>query len=285
MGIFRRRKVKIIDKPIEERTIPEIIESVEHVNPMNKDSILERYNERSSSKVFPKHMKGILSDTDSYLVNQNQQGHFNSGHYDHKDFVDWARGTGRVVKGKTQEDKDKFMRCAKAENELDLSVQIYIDKLWMIDSESKVKWNHKWRGAAYKNPINLSNRKDSTRVIKEVFSQLVKPLYNDIKDAYEWHGQRLDDNGNPPSHHDWLKNLQQKHREYMNGVCHILAIGGHGYYEACNYPCELENLAWSKDLPFAKAYSLFVDEIDPGVIECIQWCNANRHTKWDEDDD
>jgi len=283
MGIFGRRKVVVIDKPIWERTVPELIKSISHVNPMNAESIISDWDNGVIARKFPKFNQGNIQ-LQTYWLNPHNQSCFNYGNYTHQDFIDWANGTGKIVMGKTQEDKDKFMRCAKAKAELDLSVQIYIDKLWMLDSESKVKWQHKWRGAAYKNPINLSNRKDSTQVIKEVFSQLVKPLYNDIKDAYEWHGQRLDDNGNPPSHHDWLKNLQQRHREYMNGVCHILAIGGHGYYEACNTPCELENLAWSKDLPFAKAYSLFVDEIDPGVIECMTWCRENKYTKWDEDD-
>ncbi len=283
MGIFGRRKVKVIDKPVEERTIPEIIESVEHVNPMNKDSVIKSWNERKKSKIFPKHMKGIASDMDSYWVNQNQQGHFNSANLSHQDFIDWANGTGRAVKGKTQEHKDKFMRGAYANMKHDLGLQIYIDHLWMIDSESKTKWNPRYRHSNYSNPINLSGRRDSAQVIKEVLSQIVQRLYRDIKDRWEWDGRYFEDDEERRGR-DWLRTLKSNHREYMHGICHTLAIGGHGYYDACNTPCELENLAWSKDLPFAKAYALFLEDIDPGLVECMQWCSKNYYTDFDKEE-
>jgi len=284
MGIFGRRKLKVIDKPIEERTIPEIIESVEHVNPMNKSGIIEEWHLRNTSRKFPKQMKGKLIDDGTHWVNQNQQGHFNSGHYSHQDFVDWANGTGRVIKGKTQEQKDKFMRGAAANRKHDLGLQIYIKHLWMIDSESKTKWNPKYRQSNYSNPINLSNRRESSDVIKAVFSEMVQSLYRDIKDRWEWDG-RYCETDEERRNHDWLSNLKSNHREYMHGVCHILSVGGHGYYDACNTPCELENLSWSRDLPFAKAYALFLEDIDPGLVECMTWCADNYYNKFEDEDD
>jgi hypothetical protein len=267
MGIFGLRKVKACDKPIEERTVPELIETIPHVNPMNSDSIIKAWNDYETSRRFPKFNKGSLGDQ-SFWMNPHNQTSFEYGQLTHQDFIDWANGTGKAVRGETQEQKDRYMRYAKAHTELDLGVFIYAEYLWMIDSDSKTQWRHRYQHSAYKNPINLSNRRDSQRVIKETFSALVQPLLRDIKDHADWNKGRCT---------EWVRKLSNKHRDYMNAVCTVLAMGGHGYYDACNTPTEIENLSWSKDLVWAKAYSLYLEEIDPGIVECIQWCQENRH--------
>lgn len=276
MGILGRRSVKPCDKPIEERTVIELIETVEHVNPMNKSTIVDSYNSRRLAETFPHHFEGILDSEERYWVNPNNQTSFVSGWFSHRDFIDWANGTGKIVRGETQKQKDKFMRYDKAYSELDLQLFIYSKHLDLIDSESKTvsggssKWGYKHRHLAYKNPINLSNRRDSSTVIKELYSSLVPSILRDIKDQYSW-GRREQD----PKR--WLDNLRKRHQDEMHGTCRVLAMGGHGYYDACNTPTELENLSWSKDLVWAKAYSLFIEEIDPGIVECIRWCDENQY--------
>ena len=257
MGIFKH-KVKACDKPIEERSIPELIETVKHVDPMNKDSIIKDWNANKLARKFPKQNKGMLSDG-RYWVNPNNQTSFEHGHFTRQDFIDWANGTGAAVRGETQEQKDKYMRYAIAHDKLDLSIFTYSEKLWMLDSSSNCTYGHNHMQNPYINNINLSNDRESATVIKETFNTLIQPLLSNIKD----------DINN-------LSVISSKHSTYMDGVCHTLAISGHGYWDACNTPCELENLSWSKDLVFAKAYSLYLEEEYPGLVECIIWCDTNR---------
>ena len=136
MGIFGRRKVKKINKPIEKRSIPELIESVSHVNPMNSESIISDWENDVISRKFPKFNQGNLTNQ-TYWLNPNNQSCFNYGNFTHQDFIDWANGTGVVVKGNTQEQKDKFMRYEKAHSSLDLSIFIYAEHLWKLESDSK----------------------------------------------------------------------------------------------------------------------------------------------------
>jgi hypothetical protein len=266
MGIFKRI-VKTIDKPIEARTIPELIETVPHVNPINSESIINQWYTYETAFKHPFQNKGILHDQ-TYWVNPNNQTSFNSHNMTHKDFIDWANGTGIVVRGNTQCEKDKFMRYAKAYNNVDMLIFIYAKYLYMIDDDSKTKINYgRLSSKAAINPINMSNRRDSRIIIKLMLESLVRPLLRDIKDTIKWR----DGEPNP------LLNLKHTHRTYMEAVTRTLATGGHGYFDACNTPCELENLSWSKDLVFAKAYSIYLEEIDPGLVETIIWCQRNEH--------
>ena len=273
MSIFNRN-IEPHDKPIEERTIPELIETVQHVNPVNSGSIIEDWHINQIARKFPIHNKGLLQN-DSYWSNPHNQTSFDHGHLSHQDFIDWANGTGVVVKGNTQEQKDKFMRYEKAHSSLDLSIFIYAEHLWKLESDSETKWNYRHGRNPYSKPINMSNRRDSHAVIKATLETLVQPLLRDIKDRVEWN--RSSDNDN------WWYDFTRKHKDYMEAVCHTLAVGGHGYWEACNTPCEIINLAWSADLVFAKAYSIYLEEIDPGIVECIQWCQANKYEIKDND--
>jgi hypothetical protein len=49
-----------------------------------------------------------------------------------------------------------------------------------------------------------------------------------------------------------------------------MGIFGPRKVKTCNTPTEIENLSWSRDLVWAKAYSIYLEEIDPGIVECIQ---------------
>jgi hypothetical protein len=265
MGIFNRT-LTLFKKPIEKRSIPELIETIAHIDPMNSDGIKEDCEFHKLAKKFPVIFGGSIGDNRVWM-NPNNQTSFESGWLEHQDFIDWANGTGKVVRGETQEQKDKFMRYARAQNELDSYSFMYIKYLNLIDSESKAKLRWKHHSTPYTKALNLSKRRDSAEVIKEVFSTLVPRLLVDIKEQAEWRKH------DP----DWVGKLRCKHTEYMHAVCDTLTIGGHGYFEACNTPCEIENLSWSRDLVWSKAYCMYLEEIDPGLIDCIKWCDDNRH--------
>ena len=103
MGLFTKKK-KAFDKPIEERSIPEIIQTVLHVNPMNYKSIIEEYDLHQRLKTNSSHSRGLLStNKGKYWSNPHNQTSFLSGWFTHQDFVDWANGTGSAVRGDTQE--------------------------------------------------------------------------------------------------------------------------------------------------------------------------------------
>jgi len=263
------RKVKECKKPIEKRSIQEIIESVAHVDPMNKDSIISDMSLFNRLKKFPKTNKGLLNDysDERYWSNPNNQTSFEHGHLSHQDFIDWANGTGIAVRGETQEQKDKYMRYAHAYDKLDLSVFIYAEHLHLIDADSKFKINYN----RYNNSrrattvIDLGIKRESAKVIKDMFSSFVQSVLNEIKYKYQW-----------DKDYD-ISKYSREISDYMHAVSTTLAYSGHGYFDACNTPTELENLSWSKDLVFAKAYSLYLEETDPGLVDTIIWCQQNRY--------
>jgi hypothetical protein len=271
MGIFGKRKLKVVDKPIEDRTIPELIESVQHVNPMNSDSIIQQWNEFESARKFPKRNLGLLTN-ETFWLNPNEQTAFEYGNVTHQDFIDWANGTGIIVRGETQDQKDKFMRYAKAMTQYDLSLSIYAGHLWKLDDDSPTVIDYgRYRKNGARKSINLSKRRDSKDVIREMLSTFVQPSLRDIKDCIEWGRD--------------LRDISRKNKDFMYAVCQTLAKGGHGYFDACNTPTEIDNLSWSVDLVFAKAYSLYVEELDPGIVECVEWCQSNRNLKSKPEDD
>lgn len=259
MSIFRR-KVKPSKKPIDKRSIVEILETVTHCSAINKNTIVE-YESSLPKKILPQN-SGILKD--GVWLNPSNQTAFNYGNFTKEEFIEWAKGTGPIVKGESQEIKDRFMRYAKAYNELDLNIFIYAKYLWMIDEDSETEINYgRYSGRTVKKPINMSRRQESHDVIKKVLSYYVRPVYRDIKDAIEW-GRGIED-------------VSKKTKDFMYAALKTVALSGHGYYEACNTPTELENLSWSCDLVFAKAYSMYLEEIDPGIVDCIIWCQKNSH--------
>jgi len=262
MKINKSRKLKTADKIIEDRTIPEIIDSVKHIELINTSSVIEKWESFNNARKFPKFNVGLLK-RESFWVNPNNQTAFNYGNFTHQDFIDWANGTGKAIKGNVQDEKDKFMRYSKASLEYNSSVFLYIEHLHKIDNESDtvISYGRSWNNTTKKS-INLSNRRDSITVIREMLSTFVQPTLNDIKESIKW-GRDVSD-------------VRRTNKDFMNGVCQTLAKGGHGYFDACNTPTTLDNLSWSSDLVFAKAYSLYLEEIDPGIIECILWCQYNR---------
>ena len=46
-------------------------------------------------------------------LNPNNQISFNSGYFEKQDFLDWTEGKGKIVKGKTDEEKLLFWNHAK----------------------------------------------------------------------------------------------------------------------------------------------------------------------------
>lgn len=264
MRLLRGKGTKICNKPVDEMSIPEIIDSFAHVDPINSKSIVNEWNLDVIARKFPKFNKGQNSKS-TYWMNPNNQTSFVHGSLSHQDFIDWANGTGIAVRGNTQEEKDKYMRYADAYNKYDLSIFIYIKHLHLLDPEFKVELNyHSIYGndRSAKKPIDAGLTRNSNDVIREMLSSYIRPSLRDIKDAVEWKRD--------------ISSISRRIDDYIGAVCETLAKCGHGYFGACNTPTELCNLAWAKDLVFAKAYSIYLEEIDPGIIECIQWCEANQ---------
>jgi hypothetical protein len=254
MGIFSRL-VKQSNKPIEKRSIVELIETVPHVNPMNQSTIRE----------------SVKEGNDKHWLNPNNQTCFNSGWFTHQDFIDWANGTGPIVKGNTQDEKDKFMKYAKAYTELDLSIFIYEEYLDLLDTNVILhgKSNHgdsKYFQDLSKKPAEETIRLFLSNMAREIKDELITKI------GYERYC-------NPTV--DIKSIIEEKRRKYNDisfNTCWTLSILGKGYFAACNAPSKIENLAWSHDLPFAVAYKEFLEE-DGYELPDFKWVKDNRYNR------
>lgn len=236
MGLFTR-KTKKSKRPIEKQSIPELMDSVKWINPMNKSSILKAL-EKGDEKVW---------------MNPNNQDCFNAGWFTLDDFRDWARGTGIIVKGDTQEAKDKVMHYAKSYYELDMSIFIYSEYLDELEPEI-LHGKSDSRYGTSKYFQDLSKEKDSVKVIKKLLGNHMREIKEKLDSKIRQERTRAKFIDSEPNIKDIISDINRESRDRVYFICHTLSVLGHGYFGACNTPENIENLSWAMDLPFAIAY-------------------------------
>jgi hypothetical protein len=250
MRIFWKSKPS--DKPVEQRSIIELIESVPHVSPMNMTTVI----------------KGVKNGDKRVWVNPNNQTCFNFGWFTRQDFIDWANGTGKIVKGKNQEEKDKFMKYARAYQVLDLCVFNYGVHLDILDTTTILHGKSSYGNKYYRNLEKTA----ATEVIRLVLSDIAREAKSELASAVSY-ARFLDPKVDITK---IVKEKRDKYEERSLTACWTLSILGKGYFGACNTPCVLENLGWSRDLPFATAYYEFLKE-DGYDLPDFKWVIEHRY--------
>jgi len=264
MGILKNRKKKASDKAIEDRSILELIETVAHVNPMNHQSIKEILKDpREDGRVW---------------LNPNQQACFNSGWFVHQDFIDWANGTGVIVKGGTQEEKDKFMKYARAYEELDFHLFAYSEYFHLLDPSIELRVDHRYSERSPNQILKIKGRTDA-EIITDILSNYIKEIKSTLADRMRYVRYTNSIDGHDfESEKDVASKIRRKYNDELRSVCWTVNLMGFGYHEACNTPCEIRNMAWSLDLPFAVAYYEWLKE-DGYDLPDFKFVNDNRY-KW-----
>jgi len=180
--------------------------------------------------------------TERAWLNPMNQESFNYGYFTVQDYIDWMNGTGPIIKGETQEEKDKFWAYAKfiRENKhgwMIIYYQEYFDKLIdPTESESFDSRNHET-----KTPLKIT-KTNKEEVIGTIFGYMVRSLTNDFEGVY-----------NDDDYH-----ILRRFRDECWGAKISLYKLGCGYFGYSNTPKDMLNLSWVPDVVIAKAYYNFL---------------------------
>jgi hypothetical protein len=173
-------------------------------------------------------------------LNPNNQKCFNFGWFEYQDYYDWLEGKGKIVKGKTAEEKQKFWEVAVFELEHDMAWAIGYHKKHfdLIDDSYHPKYKKGYSFYSYiDKPLKI--KKDNEKeIIAKMFGYVCRN-YGDT--SFELKSD---------SH------VLRRMRDELIGVKETLFNLGIGYYGACNTPEEPENLSWIADICEYKAIYL-----------------------------
>ena len=176
-------------------------------------------------------------------LNPHNQKCFNWGWFEYQDFYDWLEGKGKIVKGKTDEEKKKFWDVAVFEQEHDMAWAIgYYKKYFdLIDETYRPKRKTNFGGETdCLKPLKITkdNHKD---IIAKVFGNVCR-----------WYS---DTTVEPESGSHAMNRMDNE----LIGVKETLFALGVGYYGAVNLPEDPENLAWIADIcRYKTAYLYFI---------------------------
>jgi hypothetical protein len=173
-------------------------------------------------------------------LNPRNQKCFNWGWFVYQDFFDWTQGKGKIVKGKTDEEKKKFWDVAMFESQHDYAWAIGYNKKYFgcIDEtyHPKSKPNYYSIERYVEKPLKIT-KTNHEEIIAKVFGDICA-YYSDTELTYE------------SGHH-------RRIRDEVDGAKQVLYTLGVGYYGACNTPEEPLNLSWISDICIYKSVYLY----------------------------
>jgi hypothetical protein len=118
-----------------------------------------------------------------YWLNPQNQKCFNFGWFCRQDFIDWMQGTGKIVKGSTPEEKQKFWQAACFESKYDYgwSVGYSLKYFHLLDTkyEPKFESSGNWMNRKIDNSLKISS-KNHAEIIGKVFGQISR-YYSDMQ--------------------------------------------------------------------------------------------------------
>lgn len=173
-------------------------------------------------------------------LNPENQLCFNSGWYSIDDFNDWMQGKGKIIYGKTNEDKAKFWRYAELNAKYDKFWSIYYNIQhydWIIDHKPQYGYERHCT-----TPLKIT-KTNHDEIIGKMFGVTV----NHYVDRIEWLIERDENFIDSKLYHEF------EHEMY--GIKSTLFNLGLGYYGACNVAA-IDNLSYMADLTMSKAYYL-----------------------------
>jgi hypothetical protein len=173
-------------------------------------------------------------------LNPNNQKCFNYGWYTYRDYNDWLDGKGAIVKGGTQEEKDKFFEAAvfEANHAYGWAFYYHIKHFDFIDEtyKPKIKSGANTLYTATDKPLKIT-RTNHDEIISKVFGGICR-YYSSVYD--------IENNAM----------MLKKMGDELQGAKETLWALGVGYSGACNLPEELQNLNFSSDICKYKAIYL-----------------------------
>jgi hypothetical protein len=174
-------------------------------------------------------------------LNPRNQKCFNFGYFEYQDYYDWIQGKGKIIKGSTPEEQQKFWEVAVFEHEHDMSWAIgYYKKYFhLIDETYRTEIK---KGLGY-----WTYPQSSLKIKKDNHAEIIGKVFGNV---CRWYG---DTTVEPTSSSHFRKRMHDE----LCGVKETLFAMGVGYYGACNSPEDPENLSWMADLCEYKATYLY----------------------------
>jgi len=157
-------------------------------------------------------------------LNPNNQFCFNFGWFEYQDFVDWTNGTGKIIKGNTQKEKDDFWYLA----EFNAKDKNYLSSAILYDLKFFDMINENF---SYAEEEILKIKKDNHDIIiGNVFGRIIRWYM----DSY-----------------DFDKSKEKLNSELTGAGLSLTALGV-GQYGACNI-YQYGNISWFIELAMSKA--------------------------------
>lgn len=180
------------------------------------------------------------------FLNPYDQLCFNFGWFEIKDFEDFINGTGKIIKGNTQEEKNKFLHCAKFKEDFHRSFMIihnynHFDKITIIQF-NRYSWD-----SYIINPIKL-NEQNEEEFIKIILCSRIPYLIRELN-IYN----RIIDK-------ETLEKIHSEFKTEIYGMARTLELQGLGYFGAVNTPPEIRNFSWYIDVIFSYAHYIHLLE-------------------------
>jgi hypothetical protein len=173
-------------------------------------------------------------------LNPNNQKCFRWGWFEYQDFYDWINGTGKIVKGDTPEEKQKFWEVAKFEIEHEYAWAFCYKKHFdLIDETYRTQIK---AGYGYSTEC-----KKPLKITKDNHVEIISKVFGDVCRYY------ADTTVEPTINSRMLTNM----RSELQGVKETLFMLGIGYYGAVNLPEDPENLSWIADICLYKSVYLY----------------------------
>lgn len=198
---FKKNIKKLVEqKRFDKLTTVEILENV----PRCKTYYYELVNDSSSIEYV--------------RINPYYQESYNIGRFTREDIIDWAHGTGKIVKGSTEAEKLQYS----------LFVDNMLDEKCGYGGINGKKWNHLF---SYDIGHSINDNSTHSDIIKNIFSYQVMRMQSAFGDEDE---QAI--------RTDW--------DSISYGILYTLNAHGIGFCGATNTPEILENLSWVRDVAF-----------------------------------
>jgi hypothetical protein len=220
-----------------------------------------------ASKEFPwcsGHIRPSDKNADSgYWLNPRHQNLFNYDWFSVEDFRDWAKQTGRIIKGKTQEEKDKVMHYYRAQEDpfCGWSVLYYAKHDDLFDYDSNLRANNSFYSDNH-DYVNLGLEEE--QVLRKFYSDALSGVIYDIENAMQWKDKKL------------LDRYRQEWRDRWYGMARTLTLLGIGYFGASNLPATITNHAWMQDVVFSIAMYRTLKKMDYDFPD-IEFVNSIRY--------
>lgn len=197
-------------------------------------------------------------------LNPDNQTAFKCGWYMAKDFEEWVNGTGNIVKGNIQEEKDKFMHYAKLYHKYpDIASILYEKEFFHLINDS-YRPNRDRYNDYIVNSMKIT-KKNNDHIISNLFGYVCSYYVDTFASILSRKPKEI--------HTCHSMTIMRGELWGLKFSCFNLGVG---YFGASNTPRVINNLSWFANLTITK--SIYLALLQNGVeMPDFDFINKNRY--------